>query len=184
MSSLNGSLLIASPRMRDSFFAKSVVLLLAHTEEGAAGLVINRPTEATVTDLSRAIFTEPFVWDKPIWLGGPVSGPLVILHKNDQFADHEVVPGVFSTVEDEKVRQALQNRLDPAVIAINYSGWGPGQLEKELAEDSWEILPATEDLVFSLSGTDIWKSALQQVRTRTLQSLVKLRGVPDDPSWN
>ena len=184
MLSLNGNLLIASPRLRGSFFAKNVILLLAHTEEGAAGLVINRPTEATVSDLSRSIFNEPFVWDKPIWLGGPVSGPLVILHQEVQFADHEVVPGVFSTVEDRKVRQALQDRVDPAVIAINYSGWGPGQLEKELAEDSWEILPATADLVFPPSGVDLWELTFQRVQKQILHSLVDLREVPADPRWN
>ena len=184
MLSLNGNLLIASPQMPDSFFSKSVILLLAHTEEGAAGLMINRPTEATVTDLNRSIFDEPFAWDKPIWLGGPVSGPLVILHKESRFADHEVVPGVFSTVEDKKVRLALKRRLDPAIIAINYSGWGPGQLEKEMAEDSWEVLPATEDLVFSGSGPELWKVAHQQVQSQILRSLVDLPVVPNDPRWN
>ena len=86
MSSLNGYLLIASPRMLDSFFTKTVVLLLAHSEEGAAGLIINRPTEATVSDLSRSIFKGSFAWDKPISLGGPVSGPLVVLHADEDVA--------------------------------------------------------------------------------------------------
>ena len=184
MSLLNGHLLIASPQMADSFFSQSVILILSHSEEGASGLVINRPTEATVTDLSRSIFHGPFTWDKPIWLGGPVSGPLVILHQEAQFADHEVVPGVFSTVEDKKVRRALRKRLDPAIVAINYSGWGPKQLEQEMANDSWEVLPATESLVFSRTGLDLWKTAHQQVQSQILYSLINLREVPDDPRWN
>ena len=184
MSFLNGHLLIANPRMLDSFFTKSVILLLAHSAEGAAGIVLNRPTEATVSDLSGSIFQGSFSWDKPISLGGPVSGPLVLLHQEAQHADHEVITGVYSTVEDIKVRQVLKNRIDPSVVAINYSGWGPGQLENELREDSWEVLPASAELVFPEEAIDLWKSALQQVQSRKLFSLVNLREVPKNPSWN
>ncbi len=184
MASLSGYLLIASPRMLDSFFTKSVVLLLAHSDEGAAGLIINRITEATVTDLSKSIFQGTFAWDKPISLGGPVSGPLIVLHRTSQYADHEVVPGVFSTVEDIKVRRALKNRIEPCVVAINYAGWGPGQLEQELRDDSWEVLPATAELVFDHSGPDVWKVALQQVQSQKLHSLINLPEVPENPSWN
>ena len=184
MSSLNGHLLIASPRMLDSFFTKTVVLLLAHSEEGAAGLIINRPTEATVSDLSRSIFKGSFAWDKPISLGGPVSGPLVVLHAEEDVADHEVVDGVYSTVEDDKVRTALERRAEPSVIAINYSGWGPGQLEREIDDDSWEVLPATADLVFPEAHVDVWREALQRAQSLKLQEMVNLRGVPENPSWN
>lgn len=170
--------------MVDSFFSKAVILLLAHSEEGAAGLVINRPTEATVTDLSRSIFKGSFSWDKAISLGGPVSGPLVVLHREPDFADHEVVGGLYSTVEDSKVRRALKGRVDPSVVAINYSGWGPGQLEAELRDDSWEVLLATPDLVFPRRDQDLWKTALQQVQSQKLHSLINLREVPDDPRWN
>lgn len=170
--------------MPASFFSKSVILLLAHSDEGAAGLMINRPTEATVSDLAQSIFQKSFQWDKPIWLGGPVSGPLVLLHQDPRLADHEVVPGVYSTVEDAKVRQGLRRRVDPSIIAINYAGWGPGQLERELSEDSWEVLEATDRMVFPQPGTDLWKVALQQVQTLKLRSLVELPEVPDDPTWN
>lgn len=180
----NGYLLIASHRMQDSFFSKSVVLLLAHSEEGAAGLMINRPTEATVSDLSHSIFSHSFDWEKPIWLGGPVSGPLVVLHGESRLADHEVVPGVFSTVEDTKVRQALKRRVDPSIVAINYAGWGPGQLEKELLDDSWEVLPATEQMVFAHPQVDLWRMTFQQARSQKLLSLVNIREVPEDPRWN
>ncbi len=184
MASLNGQLLIASPRLEDSFFGKAVILLLAHSEDGAAGLMINRPTEATVSDLSKSIFKGSFSWDKSISLGGPVSGPLIVLHQAARFADHEVITGVYSTVEDTKVRQALKHRVEPCVVAINYSGWGPGQLEKELEDDCWEVLSATADLVFSYHGVDLWKAAHQQAQSLKLYSLVNLREVPANPSWN
>ena len=184
MSSLNGHLLIASPRLQDSFFTKSVILLLAHSDEGAAGLVINRPTEATVSDLSESIFKGSFAWEKSISLAGPVSGPLVVLHQESRFADHEVVPGVFSTVHDSKVRQALKSRVEPSVVAINYSGWGPGQLEKEMEDDSWDVIPATPALIFAGLEFDLWKAASRQVHTQKLHDLVNIREFPDHPSWN
>ena len=184
MSSINGHLLIASPRMLDSFFSKAVVLMLAHSDEGAAGLVINRPTEATVSDLSKSIFQGSFTWDKPISLGGPVSGPLIVVHREADLADQEVIGGVYSTVEDLKVRRALKNRVDPSLVAINYAGWGPGQLEGELADDSWEVIAATHELVFPLQGQDIWNQALRQARSQKLHSLVNIREIPENPSWN
>ncbi len=184
MLSLKGHLLIASPWLLDSFFSKSVVLLLAHSKNGAAGLVINRPTEATVSDLSQAIFKHSFIWDKMISLGGPVAGPLVVLHQDADSADHEVTPGIFSTVEDTRVMEVLRRRLDPSIIAINYAGWGPGQLEKEMELDTWETLPATSDLIFCHSSAELWKSALQEVNSRKLRTLVRIPEIPADPSLN
>lgn len=184
MSYLDGNLLIASPQMPDSFFSKSVILVLSHTEHGAAGLIINRPTEATVTDLAKQIFQDPFDWQKPIWLGGPVSGPLVLLHREASYADHQVISGVYSTVEDSKVRQVLRLRLDPSLVIINYAGWGPGQLEREILESSWETVPASFSLIFPPENMDIWKHSLQQARAQKLLSLVNIREIPEDPSWN
>lgn len=184
MTSLNGHLLVASPKLVDTFFHESVILILAHSDEGAAGLVINRPTEATVSDLSESIFQGDFTWNKSISLGGPVPGPLVVLHSRSRLADQEVCPGVYSTIEEEKVRDALRARLDPSIVAINYSGWGPGQLERELSEDSWEVVPAAADLVFSPPKQDLWREATRRARSLKMQSLFNLPGFPDDPGWN
>ena len=88
MNSLKGHLLIASPDLDAPFFTRTVILMLEHGAEGALGVVINRPTEATVTDIAQKIFEdEPFEWDKTISLGGPVAGPLMVIHTDEEQAD-------------------------------------------------------------------------------------------------
>src|ERR1700744_5133637 len=105
MRSLKGHLLIASPSLLASFFTRTVILMLDHTEEGAAGVVLNRPTEATVADIAETVFSEPIDWAKPLNLGGPVSGPLMVLHEVEDLSDQEIIPGVYNAVEISKVRE-------------------------------------------------------------------------------
>ena len=87
------------------------------------------------------IFDEPFDWDKPVSIGGPVSGPLMVLHTSGDFADQEVLPGVLNSVEVSNVRGVIRSRPEPSLVVANYSGWGPGQLEGEFDVDSWLTLP-------------------------------------------
>src|SRR5438874_2443173 len=99
MNSLKGHLLIATPSLIDPNFARTVLLMLGHDRDGAMGLVLNRPTEATISDLAGTVFEEGFEWDKPIHLGGPVTGPFMVIHTIEVLADQEVVPGVYHTLE-------------------------------------------------------------------------------------
>ncbi len=134
MKSLKGQLLVATSDLLDSNFFQTVILLFEHNDEGAAGVVLNRPIEASITDIAEQVFEAPFDWDKPIHLGGPVPGPLMILHQVSELADQEIMPGLYSTIEAQKVQEALRQRLEPSLIVANYAGWGPGQLETEISE--------------------------------------------------
>ena len=184
MRSLKGHLLIASPSLVASFFTRTVVLMLDHSEEGAAGVVLNRPTEATVSDIAETVFSEPFEWDKPLNLGGPVSGPLMVLHEVEAISDQEVFPGLYNSVEMSHVRQAVQDRTEPSLILANYAGWGPGQLESEFGVDSWLTLPASLEYVFWRGTKDLWDVVVKAVNARKLSEFLGLRDVPRDPSLN
>src|SRR5262249_61660591 len=98
MQSLKGHLLIATPELSSPIFSRSVILVLEHGEEGATGVILNKPTNATMTDLSGRIFDESFEWDKPLHLGGPVVGPLMVLHTVEGMADPEGIPGRVQTL--------------------------------------------------------------------------------------
>ena len=184
MRSLKGHLLIASPSLVASFFTRTVILMLDHSEEGAAGVVLNRPTEATVSDIAEAVFSEAFEWDKPLNLGGPVSGPLMVLHEVEGLSDQEILPGVYNSVEMSHVRQAVLDRTEPSVILANYAGWGPGQLEGEFGVDSWLTLPATHEYVFWRGTKDLWDVVVKAVNARKLSEFLGLRDVPRDPTVN
>lgn len=184
MTSLKGHLLLATPRLIEPIFARSVILMLDHSEEGAAGLILNRPTEATLAAISADVFEEPSDWEKAVTLGGPVPGPLVILHKVAELSDQEVIDGVYTTVDTDKVRALVRDQPEPSLAVANYSGWGPGQLEGEIAEGTWFSLPARVNLVFWEGTGDLWKSAVKEYNARTLTSMLHVREVPDDPSVN
>jgi putative transcriptional regulator len=94
-----------------------------------------------VTDLAGKIFEDDFEWDKPLHIGGPVEGPLVVLHTIEEMADGEVIPGVFQTLEATKVQHVISQKIQPSLIVANYSGWCPGQLEDEIERESMIIPP-------------------------------------------
>ena len=79
MESLKGHLLVATRGLLDPNFTRTVILILGHGPEGAAGLVLNRPTDKTIGEVAEQVFEEEIDWDKPIHIGGPVPGPLVVL---------------------------------------------------------------------------------------------------------
>lgn len=151
MTSLNGSFLIAKPVLQDPNFVQTVVLLLRHNDEGAFGLVINRLGKSK--DL-------PF----PIYVGGPCPATgLILLHGHREWAvadepNEEIVPGVWIG-DAETLRRVTE--LDDGEKAryrvfAGYSGWGPDQLEKELASGAWILTNGAAEHVFDTPLDDIW----------------------------
>lgn len=184
MASLKGQLLIASPSLVDPFFEKSVILMFEHGEEGASGVVINRSSDAVVTDLGELIFSEPFAWEKSVSMGGPVPGPLMVVHQDDSVTDREVAPGLYYAIEDVKVRKLIQARTEPSVIIMNYSGWGPGQLESEFGRDSWLVAPADNALIFDTSTAEIWNQSVKKLNAQKLSKFLHLPEIRIDPHLN
>src|SRR3954454_16732536 len=95
MKSLKGQLLIAAPQLSAPIFARSVILMLDHNEDGAIGVILNQPINTVITDLAGKIFDDEFEWDKSLHLGGPVPGALTVLHTMEELGDQEIIPGVF-----------------------------------------------------------------------------------------
>jgi putative transcriptional regulator len=184
MNSLKGQLLIATPQLLAPIFARSVILMLDHGDEGAMGVILNQPINTTVTDLAGKIFEDDFDWDKPLHLGGPVPGPLMVLHDLEELADQEVLPGIYHSIEASKVQEVIRRRPEPSLVIANYSGWGPGQLEGEFGWDSWLTLPATREHVFWSGEKELWKVVVNQVHVRKLSEFLHLREMPPDPSMN
>jgi putative transcriptional regulator len=156
--SLAGSFLIARPSLLDPNFRRTVVLLLAHTDEGAFGLVLNRRANA-----------EGLPW--PLFVGGPCPSPgLMLLHGHSEWAHAkeeesgaaaapEVAPGVF--IGDASCLERAGN-LDPdeqkrVRVFSGYAGWSGGQLENELAEGAWAVMSATATSLFDIPTDELWE---------------------------
>jgi putative transcriptional regulator len=179
-----GQFLVARPDLADPNFGRSVVYLFEHTEEGAAGVVINRPSKLTIEELSEKIYPSRIGWDKPIHIGGPVGGPLLVVHQDADWADEEIDSEIYRTVDPDKIRHILERKIEPSLLVANYAGWGPKQLEFEIGENAWDVVDAEPRYVFWNELKDLWDVLTAQSHVRTLNRMLKIRDTPGDPTIN
>jgi len=178
--SLRGHLLVASPSLIDPNFRRAVVLVTEHTEDGAAGLVLNRPSPASVSELVPLL--EPLVEDEEqVWLGGPVQPNAVLVLGEFVDPDDAAVPlfgslGFPALDDPEEVVPATTRRR----VFAGYAGWGAGQLENELGREDWIIEEALNDDAFTESPESLWSEVLR--RKGGIYELVAR--IPEDPSVN
>ena len=180
MEILQGQLLIASPALLDPNFRRTVVLVTEHNGEGAAGLVLNRPSPAAVAELVPEL--EPLVEDgEQVWLGGPVQQDAVLVLGEFVDPDDAAVPlfgslGFPSLEDPDEVLPVTTRRR----VFAGYAGWGAGQLEDELAREDWIVEPAQPDDAFTESPDALWSDVLR--RKGGVYELVAR--IPEDPSVN
>lgn len=184
MSRLKGQFLIASPHLGDANFYHSVVLMIQHDEQGALGVILNRPTDHTIAEMWQMLEDdEQCEADAPIHVGGPVNGPLLAIHTDAAHAESEVVEGVyFASTEASIMRLVMQSEC-PYRLFLGYSGWAAGQLEAELKAGGWLTLPASADDIFS-DHEQLWQRVSRQVGLDILAPTIRQRNVPTDPSVN
>lgn len=168
---LGGTMLIAMPGMGDPRFDRSVILICAHSPEGAMGLVVNKPTQ----DLSFSGLLDqlniplgPRGRDIRVHFGGPVErGRGFVLHSRDWDAGRATmeVPGGFGMTATLDILHALAGGTGPeqALLALGYAGWGPGQLEGEILRNDWLTAEAPADLIFSADDGGKWAAALKRL---------------------
>jgi putative transcriptional regulator len=162
-----GHLLAAMPQMEDPRFERSVIYLCAHNAEGAMGLVVNRLFDAiTFPDLLEQlnIETGPKTEQIRVHFGGPVeSGRGFVLHTDDYVREGTLkVRSGFALTATVDILKAIAAGDGPrhSLLALGYSGWGPGQLESEIAANGWLVVPADPTIVFDQGLEDKWQRAL------------------------
>jgi len=180
MRSLKGQFLIASPKLLDPNFARSVVLLIQHDAKAALGVVINRPLDVTLQQACEQSLGAGCELDGVLHHGGPCEAMLVVLHTDESAAEAQVLPGVYFTTSKDRVEQLLENPGSQMKFFVGYSGWGPGQLEEEFESGSWVSMPAVADRVFGPTE-NLWSRLSAEAG---LSKWVDPARIPDDPSVN
>jgi putative transcriptional regulator len=183
MDSLQGHFLVAAPQLGDPNFVRTVVLMVEHTDEGALGLVLNRPTARSVSDLLAEVGGPDFDCPQPVYIGGPVPGPLMSLHTDCSRAEVEVIPGVYLSAKKNHLDELVQENAQPMKIFLGHSGWGPGQLDREMQEGAWLTVAASCPAVFS-TDDELWNHVCKQIGDDLLRDTLGIKQFPDDPTVN
>ncbi len=169
-SPLANHLLIASPALSDPNFARSVTLICQHDDEGAMGVVVNRASEYTLGEVMRQMNLEahdPRLSERVVLSGGPVHPERgFVLHDGEREWDSTiaVADGLYLTTSRD-ILEAMAVGEGPAhaVVALGCAGWGAGQLEFELGENSWLTVPADAALLFDVPLEHRWQAAGQRI---------------------
>lgn len=168
---LTGKLLIAMPGMGDPRFSHAVVLLCSHTDDGAMGLIVNKPAEdVRLSDLLEQLDIEGELpaSDMAVHFGGPVeSGRGFVLHSPDYVSKLQSldVSDDFAMTATLDILEDIASGGGPreAMMMLGYAGWGPGQLESEIGQNGWLTAEAETGLVFGLRDEEKWTAALRSI---------------------
>jgi putative transcriptional regulator len=178
--SARGQLLIAGPGLVDPNFWRTVVLIVEHSDEGALGLVLNRPSETTVGEAVSELeqLLEP---EDPLYVGGPVQpSALIVLAEFEQPAEAALIAfedvGVLASGAQEDPDLSVRRGR----AFVGHAGWGPGQLDDEVERGDWILEPARREDAFTGTPLELWSEVL----TRKGGSYALVARMPPDPSVN
>jgi putative transcriptional regulator len=182
VNTLRGKLLVAGPGLLDPNFARTVVLVAAHSAEGALGIVLNRPSE---TEVGGALpdFAELAGDDELVHVGGPVEAEavLALAELADPALLGEVLVGnALGLVTADLDPEAIAPEVLRARVYSGYAGWGPEQLDAEIEREDWIVADPVEDDVFCAEASELWGSVLGRMGG----SYALLARMPLDPSVN
>lgn len=173
-STLAPGFLIASPPLGDPNFDRTVVLLAVHSDSGALGFVVNRPAPVTLSELlSFAGYTTEVQGSVPVFIGGPVqpsSGWILCDDPDLQPGEGGVIAvgsrirvtssrSAFDALAADAARGALSPDAKRRLVLLGYSGWGPGQLEQEIAAGAWLPVPLDDEVLFEVAAEQRWEAA-------------------------
>ena len=160
--------LIAMPAMADPSFSKTLTYICEHNEQGALGLVVNRPTDLTLEDMFDQLsipFANSPLTGLPVLFGGPVQldRGFVLHQPADEWQSTMAVTQEIGLTTSLDILQAIANGKGPkqVLVTLGYSGWAPGQLEHELSQNAWLTVPALPSIMFELPSEERLDAAMQ-----------------------
>ena len=164
--SLAPSFLVSMPQLVNPEFSRTVILLCKHGDDGALGLVLNRPLVTTgrvTVNLDPPVTTDR---ELQVWIGGPVEPQRswILVGEDRDGTGVRISDGVYLSTSPELLRRLLEPSPPPlARLIVGYAGWAPGQLEDELAESAWLLSDVDRDIVFNTAPDRMWEVAIRRL---------------------
>ena len=162
----DATLLLSMPQLQDPNFAKTVVLLCEFSPEGAFGLVLNRPTGMAASQMVHLDPPVAHANDLPLWIGGPVEPQRgwILLGDEPDVEFKCIRDGLYLSTSQLLLREVLESHPAPrARVLAGYAGWGPGQLDDELAQSAWLMGAIELDLIFDVASDVMWETAIRRL---------------------
>jgi putative transcriptional regulator len=163
-----GRLLISEPFLPDPNFERTVVLLCEHNEEGSFGFVLNKPSVLKLGEIMEDLAS----MDNVVFVGGPVQqDTLHFIHRNVTITNSVEIAGIVNWGGDFEILLSMcdTKQISPTDVRffLGYSGWGPGQLDSEIEQDSWIVCDfVTDQLLFDTDPQELWRKALDNMGGR------------------
>lgn len=181
--SLKGRLLVATPALHEATFDRTVILMLEHGDEGALGLVLNRPSEVELT--GPAPDWEPLASSpRVVFFGGPVAqGSAICLAHAGSYHETEAWTPLFGRLGALNIGKSpdeVDRTIDEVRVFSGHAGWGPGQLEGEIDDGAWFVVDADPEDAFSSRPLELWRGVLRRQEGR----VALYAAFPDDPALN
>lgn len=189
---LKGKLLLATPNLVDSNFAKTVIAVVHHGNEGTTGLVLNTPVDTKNRQDIKAAWANAFgqqvefKMDR-LYIGGPMPCGLMVVHSDARFSENEILPGVYVTSNKQSLSEIVLQRDSPYRCFAGYSGWVEGQLEYEINHGGWYICENSYEVMFhDGEPKQFWECQLKKWTESLLSRSLNLniKHIPPDPSVN
>ena len=163
---LTGHFLIAMPSLNDGFFNHAVTYICEHDETGSFGIIINQQTGITIKQIAKEMkikTDDNYNKEQPVFIGGPVDqGRGFILHRpTGHWQSSLIVKNNVTLTTSKDILQAIVNNKGPedCIVALGYAGWAAGQLDNEMAANTWLSCPADEQIIFNTPTEERWKAA-------------------------
>ncbi len=177
--------LVAMPGMQDPFFHRAVIYICEHNEDGAMGLVVNAPIDLTIATMLDRVDVEPLYprihqesLEAAVLSGGPIAEDRgFILHEpRDNYHSSLQMTQQLSMTTSKDILAVLGTEAEPKnyIVVLGYSGWTPGQLEKELAENSWLTVEADPKVIFETPVQERWHKAVKMLGIEPAQLSVDM----------
>lgn len=184
--SLAGYLAVAAPGSVDPVFARSVCIIVEHSTERTVGIMLNRPLALDSASLWDQLLDgeeRPTHTLSHLNFGGPQNGPVLAIHDDEKLAEGGNNQGVYLSAQTETLKKLALVTPHHCRLFIGHAVWGPSQLETEIVNGAWHILPAIPELVFSDEKT-MWGQSIQVVGNSIIQTAPGVFGLMQDPYLN
>lgn len=163
--------LIATPKIKDLFFFKSIILLTQMNKNSIYGLILNNVMDERVTDIWEVVNPEAKIHkNNKLRIGGPLYGAVCVIHKIKKYSEQELFPKTFLSIKPSNIEKILSSKTKPYEMYVGYCSWTPSQLAKEIMEGNWWESEVSDDMIFG-DNFNYWDTNKQYQNKLLLEKL-------------